>query len=158
MNIVIEGCDGTGKSSIAQHLAERFNLYYWHESQPRTFEEYCQMLGFDKNGADPKGVVFDRFCFGQFVYNAPEERKMIPEELRKLVTEVFAQTDTILLYVDAKTDTIISRLIQRGEGDPKQIAEMEKWVKNIRGTYRQTLRDSGAAYIEINGEGGGNYA
>ena len=64
----------------------------------------------------------------------------------------------VLLYVEAKTDTIIKRLIQRGEGDPSQKSEMEKWVKNIRGTYRQVLRESGAAYIEINGEGGGNYA
>jgi thymidylate kinase len=150
MNIVIEGCDGTGKSSIAKHLCERFNLYYWHESQPRTFDEYKQML-------ECGGFVFDRFCFGQFVYNASEERKLTPEELKKLVTEVFAQTGTILLYVDAKTDTIIKRLIQRGEGDPKQISEMEKWIKNIRGTYRQVLRESGSAYIEINGEGGNGY-
>ena len=151
MNIVIEGCDGTGKSSIANHLCARFNLTYWHESVPQDLYYYTRCLKYG-------GFVFDRFCFGQFVYNTPEERKMTPEELNKLVTEVFAQTDTILLYVDAKTDTIINRLIQRGEGDPKQISEMEKWIKNIRGTYRQVLRESGAAYIEINGEGGGNYA
>ena len=150
MNIVIEGCDGTGKSTIAKHLCERFGLQYWHESQPRTFKEYEQMLKYG-------GFVFDRFCFGQFVYNAPEERKLTPEELKKLVTEVFAQTGTLLLYVDAKTDTIIKRLIQLGEGDPKQISEMEKWVKNIRGTYRQVLRESGAAYIEIDGDGGNGY-
>ena len=83
---------------------------------------------------------------------------MTPEELEKLVTEVFPQTNTILIYVDAKTDTIINRLIQRGEGNPRYLMEMEKWIKNIRGTYRQVLRESGAAYIEINGEGGANYA
>lgn len=151
MNIVIEGCDGTGKSSIAKHLCERFNLTYWHESTPQNLYYYTRCLEYG-------GFVFDRFCFGQFVYNTPEERKLTPEELSKLVTEVFAQTDTILLFVDAKTDTIINRLIQRGEGNPRYLMEMEKWIKNIRGTYRQVLRESGAAYIEINGEGGGNYA
>ena len=158
MNIVIEGCDGTGKSTIAGHLAERFGFYYWHESQPRTFDEYCKMLVSNATSEDPCGVVFDRFCFGQFVYNAPEERKMTPEELAKLVTEVFPQTNTLLLYADAKTDTIINRLIMRGEGSKEEWYEMEKWIKNIRGTYRQVLRESGAAYIEINGEGGENYA
>lgn len=151
MNIVLEGCDGTGKSTIAKHLCKCLGLHYWHESQPRTFEEYRSMLEYG-------GFVFDRFCFGQFVYNAPEERKLTPEELKKLVTEVFAKTGTILLYVDAKTDTIINRLIQRGEGNPRYLVEMEKWIKNIRGTYKQVLRDAGAAYIEINGEGGANYA
>lgn len=150
MNIIIEGCDGTGKSTIAKHISERLEMFYWHESQPRTFDQYCHML---RAG----NFVYDRFCFGQFVYNAPEERKMSFEELQELVTEVFPETDTILLYVDAKTGTIIDRLIARGEGSEDIKEEMSKYIKNIRGTYRSVLRNSGAAYIEINGEGGANY-
>lgn len=150
MNIIIEGCDGTGKSTIAKHISDRLEMFYWHESQPRTFDQYCQML---RSG----NFVYDRFCFGQFVYNPPEERKMSFEELQNLVTEVFPETDTILLYVDAKTDTIIDRLIARGEGNESIREEMSRYLKNIRGTYRSVLRNSGAAYIEINGEGGANY-
>lgn len=150
MNIVIEGCDGTGKSTIAKHLCERFGLQYWHESQPRTFDEYKQMLEYG-------GFVFDRFCFGQFVYNSPEQQKMSFEELKTLLKDVFPKTSTILLYVDAHTDAIIQRLIARGEGNEKIIPEMTKYIKNIRGTYRSVLHRSEAPYIEINGEGGENY-
>lgn len=103
------------------------------------------------------GFVFDRFCFGQFVYNTREERKMTLEELQFLLKEVFPETNTILLYVDAHTDTIIKRLIERGEGNEKIIPEMTKYIKNIRGTYRSVLRQAGATYVEINGEGGANY-
>ena len=150
MNIVIEGCDGTGKSTIAKHICERLGLQYWHESQPRTFSEYKIMLEYG-------GFVFDRFCFGQFVYNTPEQQKMSFEELQLLIKEVFPATNTVLLYVDAHTEPIIQRLIQRGEGNEEIIPEMTKYIKNIRGTYRSVLRRSGAAYIEINGEGGANY-
>lgn len=150
MNIIIEGCDGTGKSTIAKHLCERLGLQYWHESQPRTFDEYRQMLEYG-------GFVFDRFCFGQFVYNSPEQQKMSFEELKTLLRDVFPKTGTILLYVDAHTDTIIKRLIERGEGNEKIIPEMTKYIKNIRGTYRSVLRQAGVPYIEINGEGGANY-
>ena len=150
MNIVIEGCDGTGKSTIAKHLCERFGLHYWHESQPRTFEEYRQML---LSG----GVVFDRFCFGQFVYNPPEEQLLSFEELKTLVHQIFPVTGTILLYVDAHTDTIISRLLKRGEGSEEIIPEMTKYLKNIRGTYKSIFNKCEAPYIEINGEGGKNY-
>ena len=150
MNIVIEGCDGTGKSTIAKHLCERLGLQYWHESQPRTFEEYKQML-------ESGGFVFDRFCFGQFVYNTPEQQKMSLEELKLLLTDVFPKTGTILLYVDAHTDVIINRLLKRGEGNEKIIPEMTKYIKNIRGTYRSVLTKAEAPYIEINGEGGANY-
>ena len=151
MNIVIEGCDGTGKSTIAKHLCERFGLQYWHESHPRNFEEYRHMLEYG-------GFVFDRFCFGQFVYNTEAERKMSLEELKVLLQEVFPATNTILLYVDAHTDTIIQRLLKRGEGTQEIIPEMTKYIKNIRGTYRSILNRSNAVFIEINGEGGANYA
>lgn len=150
MNIIIEGCDGTGKSTIAKHLCERFGLQYWHESHPRTFDEYKQMLEYGN-------FIFDRFCFGQFVYNPPEQQKLSLEELKILLRDIFPKTNTILLYVDASTDTIVSRLIKRGEGEEKLIPEMVKYIKNIRGSYRSIFRKSDAAYIEINGEGGANY-
>lgn len=149
MNIVIEGCDGTGKSTLAKFLAERFGLYYWHESAPRSFDEYCQML---KAG----GVVFDRFCFGQFVYNEIPDRKMNDQALRTLVRDVFPETNTLLIYVDCSTEEIIKRLIARGEGSAAVRPDMEKWIKNIRGTYRAVLRESGAEYIEIDGGKGCN--
>lgn len=144
MNIVIEGCDGTGKSTLAEYLCKRLNLYYWHESAPRTLEEYKQML-------IPGGVVFDRFCFGQFVYNTPDERKLSEEELKELI-QFFKETQTLLLYVDAHTEVIVSRLIERGEGSKDQMCDMDKWVKNIRGTYESLLRRSGADYIKLDGE------
>lgn len=149
MNIVIEGCDGTGKSTLAKFLAERFGLYYWHESAPRSFDEYCQML---KAG----GVVFDRFCFGQFVYNEIPDRKMNDQALRTLVRDIFPETNTLLIYVDCSTEEIIKRLIARGEGSAAVRPDMEKWIKNIRGTYRAVLRESGAEYIEIDGGKGCN--
>ena len=71
--------------------------------------------------------------------------------------EVFPKTNTVLLYVDAHTDTIIERLIARGEGSRNIKEKMTKYIKNIRGTYRSVLRQAGVPYIEINGEGGANY-
>ena len=144
MNIVIEGCDGSGKTAIAKYLCEHLGMYYWHESSPRALEEYKQMLS-------SGGVIFDRFCFGQFVYNPEEQRKLSPEELKHLVQDIFPQTHTLLVYVNCPTEVIIKRLLERGEGKPEHRFEMEKWVKNIRGTYRSVLKESGADYIELNG-------
>lgn len=146
MNIVIEGCDGTGKSTLAKYLCNQLGLYYWHENAPRTLEEYKQMLA-------PGGTVFDRFCLGQFIYNSPEERKLSQEDLQELF-QYFKKSNTILLFVDAPTNVIIDRMLSRGEGTQELKYDMEKWIKNIRGAYRGLLKDVGAEYIEINGEKG----
>lgn len=144
MNIVIEGCDGTGKSTLAKHLCETLGLYYWHESEPRTLAEYQQMLS-------SGGVCFDRFCFGQFVYNTIEQQKMTIEELKKLVNG-FESSNTLLVYVDAPTEVIVNRMIVRGEGTEEVKGQMTKWVKNIRGAYISTFNKCGAKYIVIDGE------
>ena len=144
MNIVIEGCDGTGKSTLAKYLCERFNMYYWHESAPRTLEEYKMMLA-------PGGTVFDRFCLGQFVYNKPEERKMSEEELKILLNEVFPETNTILIYVDCETDKIFMRMVDRGEATKADFQQAEKWIKNIRGTYKGLLDKTGTKYVQFYG-------
>ena len=144
MNIIIEGCDGTGKSTLAKYLCDILGLRYWHESMPRTFAEYKSMLEYG-------GMVFDRFCLGQFIYNEEKDRKLTEQELTTLVSEIFPKTNTILIYVDCSTDTIIQRLIQRGEGNTGVRTAMEKWVKNIRGSYRELLSKIGVKYIEIDG-------
>lgn len=144
MNIVIEGCDGTGKSTLAMHLCERLGLVYCHESMPRTYDEYVAMLSYG-------GVVFDRFCLGQFIYNRPEERKMTEEELRKLMKEVFPATKTLFIYVDCKTEEIFKRMLARGEAQQKDFLEAEKWIKNIRGTYKGYLNNIGVPYIQVDG-------
>ena len=147
MNIILEGCDGTGKTTLAKHLCETLGLVYWHESEPRAVGEYQTMLSYGN-------VLFDRFCFGQFVYNTADQRKMTMEELTQLVSEVFPATGTIVLYVDCKSDEIVNRLIARGEGKEEFREEMTRWVKNIRGTYQSVFRQCGARFIEINGTGG----
>ena len=138
MNIVIEGCDGTGKSTLAQFLASKLGLRYWHESSPRNYEQYKQMLEYG-------GVVYDRFCYGQFVYNKPEERLLTLDELKKLQTEVFPATSTIVLYVDLNSEEILKRIQQRGE------SLSIKEIKNIRGTYRELFRNAKTEYINLDG-------
>lgn len=147
MNIILEGCNGTGKTTLAKHLCETLGLMYWHESEPRTLGEYATMLAYGN-------VLFDRFCFGQFVYNTPEQRKLTIEDLTHLVEKVFPDTNTILIYVDCQSDKIVDRLIARGEGKEENREEMIRWAKNIRGTYQSILRQSNAKFIEVNGSGG----
>lgn len=148
MNVILEGCDGTGKTSIARFLCEQCGFLYWHESYPRTLQEYVQMLSSGSN------IVFDRFCYGQFIYDKVENRKMTEKELAYLQKEVFPRTATIVLYIDLASEKIADRLESRKESINGSTSResLIREIKNIRGSYMSLFRRTQTNYIKIDGE------
>lgn len=68
--ILVEGADGTGKTTLAQQLADAFGAEYEHVGPPRTdmtpfaeHVEYAFVLAREYGQ-----VVFDRFHLGTFAY------------------------------------------------------------------------------------------
>lgn len=71
MIVIIEGPDGAGKTTLAEHLSKRYWLSYHHEGPPppgiEPLYHYAKLLD---NARHPRGsgVVFDRFALGERVY------------------------------------------------------------------------------------------
>lgn len=63
MRIIIEGCDGTGKTTLAKALAEKYGLGIIHVTNrdSNTFDFYKQSFGKDD-------VVWDRNVIGEIIY------------------------------------------------------------------------------------------
>ena len=72
MLIVLEGVDGVGKSTIARKLARILNARIIHctKDTPNDYRYFHRIL----DAATSENVIDDRFCYGQFVYQAPEAR------------------------------------------------------------------------------------
>lgn len=74
MRIIIEGADGVGKTTIAEKIAEKFNLSLVHftNKDPRDLNFYYQSLR--KNN-----VVYDRSFLSEMIYpkifNRPQKLK-----------------------------------------------------------------------------------
>lgn len=120
MKIIIEGCDGVGKTTLAETLANTLNGRVEHDSEPKTYDQYMERL-------NQKGVViFDRFFLGQFVYNKQEERKMTRQELLKLITHCSSRKDVLLLYLEMDTAKLLDRLTSRNKDEQEKDIEMFK--------------------------------
>lgn len=66
-HVIIEGPDGAGKTSLAQHFCKSLGFRYHHEGPPPAGVDLLQHYGgLLANAADP--TVFDRFHLGEFVY------------------------------------------------------------------------------------------
>ena len=113
MLIVLEGCDGTGKTTIANNLKAvmpNAKIIHCTTQTPNDFDFFESII----LAAKTSDIIADRFCYGQFVYQSPEERHLTKDQLRKLEIRML-ETDAKIIHVVAPVPTIKERLSWRGE-------------------------------------------
>ena len=112
MLVVLEGCDGAGKSTLAEFLAKLLNADIVHctAETPNDYEFFDNII----SAAITKNIIADRFCYGQFVYQEKEDRRLPKADLRILETRML-EADGKVILVTAPEDVILARLASRGE-------------------------------------------
>ena len=112
MNIIIEGPDATGKTTLAEKLQKKYNLDYMHltSDTPNDLKFHSELL-------DKDNMVYDRFMCGEIVY--PEiyhrEPKMTFEEVCKVMNKIVDNNDIFIIMYASDINTLKERLIERGE-------------------------------------------
>ena len=115
MLIVLEGCDGSGKSSLAELLA---SLCYDHSivevihatrETPNDMEWFTSIM----DRAKDRTIIMDRAFWGQFVYQKPNERKLSFNDLSILERRLAEEGK--LIYVYSPERVITRRLRNRNE-------------------------------------------
>ena len=113
MLIILEGCDGAGKSTIARSLSQILDAEIIHCSSKtkNDFKFFFNLIEASKT----RNIIADRFCYGQFVYQKPNERPLIDyHNLNTLEAELLRHGAKVI-YVYAPTQEIEKRLNLRGE-------------------------------------------
>jgi thymidylate kinase len=107
-NIMLEGCDCTGKSSIAEELAKQNpGLRVMHYANPKGFDDgQKQYRCLVDTLRCEKGIVLDRGALGECVYG-PLFRGYYPEYMREL--ELLMPDNTYLFLVHADERVVRSR-------------------------------------------------
>lgn len=113
MLIVLEGCDGTGKSTIAKFLSlvlPESQIVHCTVHTPNDFNFFSNLISIGRH----QNIILDRGMYGQFVYQKKEERKLSNKQLTQLEMHML-QTNASVIHVTAKEDTIVQRLYDRSE-------------------------------------------
>lgn len=137
MLIVLEGCDATGKTTLANMLANLMNGTVVHctAETPNTYGFFESLI----YAAENKNIICDRFCYGQFVYQDEGDRplakwRMHPIDegesyvddswgaLRCLEMDMLRH-DVKVIYTYANPQTIYDRMTNRGES-PKDVGRI----------------------------------
>ena len=128
MLIVLEGCDGSGKSTIANKLAEILGAEIIHctTDTPNTVWFFRDIIEL----AQTRNIIADRFCYGQFVYQNPEERQLNEQDLYHLELTMM-NTGARVVYVDCDESALKKRLDDRGEVTTKPIREIRRIYEEV---------------------------
>lgn len=132
MLVILEGCDGTGKTTLAKFLSKLLNADIVHctAETPNDYGFFYNIIEVAKT----RNIIADRFCYGQFVYQEKDERKLSKSALRMLETRMLEANSKVIL-VTAPEDVILARLASRGE-----ITHMP--VKDILSRFEKVMSKS----------------
>lgn len=123
MKIILEGCDGTGKTTLAKLLADKYKLDICHctQSDPANFEFY-------KQTARKDNVVWDRHTIGELIYPDVFGRtpQISPEDAR-LVIWYAKEAGTKMFVLTGEIEEIKHRLMARGTEDQRVLDKLE-WI------------------------------
>lgn len=123
MKIILEGCDGTGKTTLAKMLADKYGLDICHctQADPADYEFY-------KQTARKDNVVWDRHTIGELIYPFVFGRKpkISPEDAR-LVLAYAREAGAKIFILTSDNEEIKRRLIARGKEDQRILDKFE-WI------------------------------
>ena len=142
--IVFEGVDGTGKSTLAKAIADKYGVEVTHNDKSLTYEEG------KKNSYDyieklkemPFGVIDRLVHTGEAVY-APIYRGYTGiDYFNDLEEKMLEEFDILMVYVHAENDVIEERLKSRGE-DYISLKDIDR----LKGNYDYYLRQTEIPFI-----------
>lgn len=129
MNIIIEGPDAVGKTTLAEKLKAKYGMNVIHlTSHTRNdYEMHIDLLDHCEN------TVFDRFHIGEMVYPIIYQRpgKLTSDEFIKITKRIIDNNDLLIVMCTKDLDVLKKRLIERGE---------ENYLKEIEQQNEQFIR------------------
>lgn len=134
MRIILEGCDGTGKTTLAKILAERYKLDICHCTQRDAAD-----FDFYYNTTRKDDVVWDRHTIGELIYPSVfNRRSQITFDEVVLVIAKLRQQGGKIFVLTADSEVIEKRLTDRGNED-QRILNMHDYIDKVFKLYAERL-------------------
>ena len=117
MNIIIEGIDGSGKTTLANKLVENYHLnnnIHLTSKTKNDFKFHMDLL------VNNYRTVCDRFHFSEFNVFSPlygRKTKLTHEEWDLINKQIIENNDLFIVMVCSDMSIVDARLVERGELD-----------------------------------------
>lgn len=174
INIVLFGPPGSGKGTQAQNLIEKFNLkqistgdLFRHNMKNNTELGILAKSFIDKGELVPDQVTTDMLIdevkkptdSNGFIFDGYPRTANQTEALEQIVKEVLNADISVCLSLIVEDETLVQRLMKRGETSGRVDDSNEEIIRNrIKEYYAKTaevaeLYKKHGKYVEVNGVG-----
>ena len=174
INIVLFGPPGSGKGTQAQNLIEKFNLkqistgdLFRHNMKNNTELGILAKSFIDKGELVPDQVTTDMLIAevkkptdsNGFIFDGYPRTANQTEALEQIVKEVLNADISVCLSLIVEDETLVHRLMKRGETSGRVDDSNEEIIRNrIKEYYAKTaevaeLYKKHGKYVEVNGVG-----
>ena len=129
MNVILEGPDAVGKTTLAEKLRDKYHMSILHSTSKtrNDFHYHIDLLDYREN------TVFDRFNVGEIVYPIVYKRpeKVTPEEQNQIFRRIIDNNDMFIIFVTSDIEILNERLRERGEDSfiPEMTRQNELFMK-----------------------------
>lgn len=135
MIIILEGPDGSGKTTLSNLLTDELGVTRYHVGHVDMGSQFLRYLNLALDG--PKPVVFDRFHISEMVYSAlfRGESSLSVHQFYAL-EEILLDLGARLVHCTATNGTLTERHLARGDQDikalklPDQTAAFHYWAES----------------------------
>lgn len=136
--IIIEGCDKTGKTTLANSLNKKLGFDIVKFNQPKTDNPYFEYMSFLEKVDNPK--IVDRFHVGEFVYPVIYNRPMVLTRRHFRIIDLSLQTlGAIKILASTNVEFIKNKFKKDGEEVNKiQDIELTTMLFNLYNSYIST--------------------
>lgn len=145
MKIIVEGCDGCGKTTLINNIIKsmpfmNFKTQHFSTTTSNNYYNFLSQINSEGN------IIFDRFHLGQMVYQSEKERIdrrwLTDNEFSRIESLIANRNDIICLYVETDLDTAFWNCQHNGE----DTSYTKEYVKEIQYKYRNLIRDLNLKY------------
>ena len=117
MIYIIEGADGTGKTTLANYLSKATGFPIKHRSKPKNEEERQEMYkNYLEDIKSSKGVIWDRAFYSEMVYGPVMRDKSYIDKSQMIEFEILlAKHGAVIIFCDTCMDSSWDNMQNRGE-------------------------------------------
>jgi thymidylate kinase len=142
MKIILEGADGTGKTTLSKKLMNHFQIKsYVHINQndPNDYDFYKETM-------KKQNVLFDRHFIGEMIYPKIFKRKQnLNSQTFEMLLQQSKEQKVVILILYTDNTTLSNRMIERA----KSMSEFEFIIEQSLEINRSFIEIAAKYHIQI---------